>query len=164
VFKDNVQTNSEVSDGALDLVFLDGWGEKVDLKQFRGKKHVVLVVTRGFPGYVCPNCTAQTSRLVTNYPQFVRRNAEVFVVFPGPKENVQAFVQESQKQASKDLPFPVLLDEDYQAVEKLGIRADQAKPSTYILDKQGKVRFAYVGKDTTDRPSVKAMLDQLDKL
>jgi peroxiredoxin len=56
------------------------------------------------------------------------------------------------------------LDEDYQAVERLGIRADQAKPSTYILDKQGKVRFAYVGKDTTDRPSVKAMLDQLDKL
>ena len=63
-----------------------------------------------------------------------------------------------------DLPFPLLLDENYQNIEKLGIRGDQAKPSTYIIDKQGKVRFAYVGATTADRPSIKALLDQLDAL
>ena len=48
--------------------------------------------------------------------------------------------------------------------DRLGIRADLALPSTYILDRDGKVRLAYVGATLTDRPSVKAMLDQLDRL
>ena len=38
---------------------------------------------------------------------------------------------------------------------------DLAKPATYIVDKQGQVRFAYVGANIADRPSVHFMLDQL---
>ena len=53
---------------------------------------------------------------------------------------------------------------DLTAVDALGIRADLSKPATYILDKQGEVRFAYVGRDLADRPSVKALLDQLDQI
>jgi peroxiredoxin len=70
-----------------------------------------------------------------------------------------------QSQASNSpVPFPILLDEDLKIVEQLGIKADLAKPSTFILDKKGQVRFAYVGSTVTDRPSVKAMLRQLDMI
>ena len=62
------------------------------------------------------------------------------------------------------IPFPVVLDIELKAVDQLGIRKDLSKPATYILDKQGQVRFAYVGESLADRPSVKALLEQLDAL
>ena len=62
------------------------------------------------------------------------------------------------------IPFPVLLDENFTAVDKLGIRGDLAKPSSYIIDKQGQVRFAYVGATNADRPSVQSLLKQLDAI
>jgi peroxiredoxin len=171
-FRDDAQTNTAVEPGKLDLVLKDSAGKAVDLKQYRGKKNLVVVITRGFSGYVCPNCSAQTSRLVANYPEFVKRDAEVLVVFPGPAKHLQDFVQAVRSQAGDaPVPFPLLLDEGYKAVDQLGIRAQglpgpfpDAKPATYILDKQGKVVFAYVGTNTADRPSLKAVLGQLDRL
>jgi peroxiredoxin len=167
-FKDDATTNTQVADSALELTFVDSSGRKVDLGEFRGRKNVVLVVTRGFAGYVCPHCTTQTSRLISNHAEFARRDAEVLVVFPGPRGHLDEFVKASQHKAhlssSTAVPFAVLLDEDLQAVGRLGIRADLAKPSTYILDKQGHVRFAYVGTTSTDRPSMQSLLHQLDLL
>jgi peroxiredoxin len=62
------------------------------------------------------------------------------------------------------IPFPVLLDVELRAVDRLGLRHDLSRPATYILDKAGDVRFSYVGKDLSDRPSVKALLKELDLL
>jgi peroxiredoxin len=66
--------------------------------------------------------------------------------------------------ADAEPAFPVVLDRNLAAVDRLGIRGAKAKPSTYILDRQGRVVYAYVGSGQADRPSVKAVLDQLDKL
>jgi peroxiredoxin len=164
-FKDDAESNARVAGGSLDLAFVDAGGKAVALKSYRGKKHVVLVITRGFPGYVCPNCSAQTSRLISNYPEFVKRDTEVLVVFPGPKDHLQDFLQASRVQVGNaKVPFPILLDEDFRAVDQLGIRGDLAKPATYIVDKEGQVRFAYVGSTTADRPSLKALLRHLDEI
>ena len=54
-----------------------------------------------------------------------------------------------------------MLDVELKAVDHLGIRKDLSKPATYILDKQGQTRFAYVGATLADRPSVQSMLEQL---
>lgn len=164
-FRDEVSSgNTSVTSGQLELAFVDSQGRPVDLKQYRGKKNVVLVVTRGFNGYICPYCTAQTSRLIRNYDEFRKRDAEVLVVYPGPSQGVPEFVRAVQAQAGAAIPFPLLLDEESRAVDQLQIRADLAKPSTYVLDRQGQVRFAYVGTTVVDRPSVKAVLKQLDAL
>jgi peroxiredoxin len=163
-FKDDVRANRQAEASDLELAFMDFQGKPVTLKDYRGKKNIVLVVTRGFAGSLCPFCVAQTSRLITNYQEFVRRDAEVFVVFPGPAEHVQDFLRTAHSTAKGAPPFPLLLDQDFKAVDKLGIRGDLAKPSTYIVDKEGQVRFAYVGASTSDRPSVKALLSQLDAL
>jgi peroxiredoxin len=165
-FTDAAGSNTKPpASGDLDLSFLNLEGQKVDLQSFKGKKNVVLVITRGYPGTLCPFCLAQASRLIKNYPEFVRRQAEVIVVFPGPKEHVYDFSRSSQVDASASkLPFPLVLDEDLKVVDRLGIRGNLAKPSTFILDKEGRVRFAYVGTTTADRPSVKSMLAQLDAI
>ncbi len=64
----------------------------------------------------------------------------------------------------KSIPYSFVLDEGLDFVDRLMIRGDLAKPSTYILDASGTLRFAYVGTTPSDRPSLKAMLDQLDRI
>src|SRR5207249_7231627 len=107
----------------------------------------------------------QTSRLISQYDEFSKRNAEVLLVFPGPKDYLGRFIKNAETESDHQrTPFPVLLDENFAAVDKLGIRGQLAKPSTYIIDKAGQVRFAYVGATLSDRPSVKALLKQLDDI
>ena len=52
----------------------------------------------------------------------------------------------------------------FQAVNFFDISDALAFPSTYVIDKEGKVRFAYVGSSPSDRPSLKALLKQLDDI
>lgn len=164
-FRNDVRTNAEVAAGVLDVSLPDSQGNSVDLRQYRGKQSVVLVVMRGYPGFICPNCSAQTSRLVSNRGEFEKRNAQILVLFPGPTDHLGEFVAKARPPGGPpELPFPVLLDPQFELVDRLGIRGDLAKPSTYILDANGQVRFAYVGATTADRPSVRAMLQQLDAI
>jgi peroxiredoxin len=169
-FNENPQTNvpEEKLDSLpatlLELEFRDTDGNRVDLTGYRDQRNVVLIIMRGFPE-VCPFCKAQTTILVNSYGEFDRRNAQLLVVYPGPTENVERYIEYSQSQSrSGDIPFPILLDEDLAVVRQLDIERDLARPATYIIDKQGSLRFAYVGETQSDRPSVNAVLNELDKL
>ena len=164
-FLDQVETNRE-DDGTVNgLEFVDTNGQRVQIGQYNGKKNLVLVFTRGFSGQLCPYCTTQTSRLIANYDKFKQRGAEVLLVYPGSKEQLPQFREAGLAASGEDrFPFPVLLDEDLAAVNRLGIAAQLASPSTFIIDKQGKVWLSYVGSNPADRPSIQAMLDQLDQL
>jgi peroxiredoxin len=167
-FKDDAPANATLNPAEFPRAFVDSNGEPVDLVRYRGKKKVVLVVLRGIPhspgGVFCPSCLAQTRSLLANQSQFAQRGAEVLVVFPGPSERVGEFFQKARNQTPGEPArlFLVLLDQECRACERLGIRDDLAKPSTYILDTQGNLVYAYVGETSTDRPSVKALLAQLD--
>lgn len=170
-FKDDVQTNVAADGSIGDLIFTDINGDEASLKDYLGKKHVVLIVTRGFNGSICLYCSTQTSRMLTNYAKFTQRDAEVIVVFPvlsaDDKQRHRDFavsVKNKLDTPIEKIPFPIVLDVELKAVDHLGIRKDLSKPATYILDKQGQTRFAYVGDSLADRPSVKALLDQLDAL
>ena len=170
-FKDVVTTNAATDASIADLTFTDINGEAYSLADFRDKKHVVLVITRGFAGSICLYCATQTSRLLTNYKKFETRDAEVVVVFPvettddSRQHRALAVTAKNQLDTPPEkIPFPIVLDVELKAVDQLGIRKDLSKPATYIIDKQGQVRFAYVGESLADRPSVKALLDQLDSL
>lgn len=163
--------NRTVAADALPLSFVDADGKPVDLGKYRGKSNVVLVVTKGMPsaygGAFCPGCLAQVGSLAANHEEFKKRDGEVLVVFPGASDKLGEFLAAAKVDGAggnPKTPFPLLLDKDLKAVDTLGIRGDQAKPSTYIVDKRGNVVFAYVGETTTDRPAVKAVLGQLDKL
>lgn len=170
-FKDDVQSNVAADGSIGDLTFTDINGNEASLKDYLGKKHVVLIVTRGFNGAICLYCATQTSRLLTNYAKFSERDAEVIVVFPvvTPDDSIRhrdfaVSVKNKLDTPVEKIPFPIVLDVELKAVNQLGIRKDLSKPATYILDKEGRTRFAYVGDSLADRPSVKALLDQLDAL
>jgi len=167
-FKDKIQSNAKVPTDLSQLSFVTKDGSTIRLSDFRGKQNVVLVFTEGFNGMLCPFCTTQTSRLVANYQKFKDRDCEIIVVYPGPAERVGDFIEaamKTEKTQVDKVPFPIVLDKEFTATDYFDIHSRHAHPSTYLIDKQGGIQFAYVGKDmTADRPSIKAILDKLDGL
>ena len=170
-FKDEVIPQASPEADLTALTFTDKEGKQIALKDFLGQKHLILVITRGYGGSICPYCATQTARLIANYSKLQALNAEVVVVYPlaqpadTPKLNdFVARAVMNLPAADKKVPFPLLLDVELKAVDALGIRKDLSKPATYIFDKEGQLRFAYVGTSLADRPSIKALLDQLGQL
>ena len=167
-FKDSIDSNVKAPESINDLVFTNKDGSKIMMSDYVGKKNVILVFTEGFNGMLCPFCQTQTSRLVSNYKEFEQRDCEVIVVYPGAEDHLEEFVDaalNTEKTQVDKVPFPIVLDKDFAATDYFDIHSMHAHPSTYLIDKQGSVQFAYVGNDmTADRPSIKAMLQRLDQL
>jgi peroxiredoxin Q/BCP len=153
----------------LPKTFLDREGNTVDLKSYRGRP-VVLVVLRGMPespgGVFCAFCLAQTGSLASKADEFKARGAEVLLVFPGTGDQAGAFTQKAKSYAEggKPIPYRYCLDKDRTVCDQLGVRGDLARPSTFIVDAAGNIAFAYVGKSQSDRPTVAALLAELDRL
>lgn len=166
VFKEHVDSNAEIPKGLDGLVFMDTDGNRVTLESFLGEKNIVLVFTEGFAGgMLCPFCKTQTSRLVANHEQFKQLDTQVLVVYPGTRDHLDEFVAAATSSNAEvdQVPFPIVLDQDFTATNFFNIRSKLAHPSTYIIDKSGNVRLAYVGADmTADRPSISAMLRVLE--
>lgn len=169
-FLDAVSTNASM-DGVASLSFTNIDGEEVALSDYVGSRHVILVITRGNTNPICPYCSTQTARLISSYEQFVDADAEIVLVYPieslGDSVKLETFLADARgrlEDPGREVPFPVLIDVELKSIDQLGIRKDLSKPATYIIDKDGQVRFAYVGEHLADRPSAQALLDQLATL
>lgn len=61
--------------------------------------------------------------------------------------------------------FPVLYDPRARVISEWGVynllRDRLATPSTFIVDKAGRVRWSYVGKDSADEPPASVIIRQL---
>ena len=65
-------------------------------------------------------------------------------------------------------PVPFLLDEDRSVTRGYGVYVrmnlesfDIARPATFVVDRSGLVRYAFAGKNQTDRAPVEPLLDAL---
>lgn len=140
----------------------------VDLVELTAKQPVVLIVLRGWPGYQCPICSRQVQEYVTKAGEFSARGARVVMVYPGPAHELKAHAQEFL--ANKEWPsdFLYVLDPDYTFTNAYGIRWNEKKetayPSTFIIDRAGRVRFVQVSKSHGNRVSAAEVLAQLDAL
>lgn len=169
-FSEVTQSQPITVDDFSNLKFSDEDGNDVKLADIMNRKYLVLVVTRGWYGGVCFYCASQTSRWARRYDELDPYDAQLAVIFPTETKEDASKLDELSKRIktgeipNDDIPYPILLDVNLSGVDQLGIRAELAKPSTYIIDQQGRVRFAYVGESIADRPTVDSVLKQLAKL
>ena len=147
-------------------VFKSADGTEYDLADLRGNK-VVVVVLRGYPGKVCVYCTAQTKALYEGgaIEAFEKLGAKLHVVFPGEKNGLAAFKEAYDSLSEAQIPpYGMLYENDYIIGPMLDLEGSKIIPSTFILDEDGIVRFAYIGKTNEDRPSVDLLVEELKKL
>jgi antitoxin component YwqK of YwqJK toxin-antitoxin module/peroxiredoxin len=169
-YEDNLSTNTDdrqkrdlLGKPLTQTRFLSATGSVYDVAKQKDKKPVLLVVLRGFSGQVCLYCAAQTTAISKNIQKFNEMGVEVAVVYPGPVEAVGPFIEAVRSLSKEPPPMPVALDVSLIAVRKLGIEDNLAKPTSLIIDKNGVVRYAYVGKTIADRPAVKDLLNECSR-
>jgi thioredoxin-dependent peroxiredoxin len=142
--------------------------KQVELQQLIAKSPVVLVVLRGWPGYQCPLCTRQVQEFIAQAPQFHERGAHVVMVYPGPAPKLEEHAREFLKNKNWPAEFTFVADPDYQMITRYGLRWDAknetAYPSTFIIDREGKVQFAYVSKTHGDRVSAAKVMAEVGRM
>lgn len=146
--------------------FLSADGESFSLKQHRGRK-VVLVLLRGYGGKICPYCVAQTRALCADgsLEAFRERGTELEVVFPGGPEGLEGFQEAYGQLADNERSaYRMRYADAHEVAQTFDLVGEKVAPTTLILDLEGKVRFAYVGKTAEDRPSLKVLIAELDRI
>jgi len=169
-FSDVTQSQPITVEDFSELRFTDENGKEIKLADIMTREYLVLVITRGWYNGVCFYCASQTSRWARRFDELDPYDAQLVVIFPTESEEDAGKLEELNKRIktgeipNDDIPYPILLDIKLSGVDQLGIRAELAKPATYIIDRKGRVRFAYVGESIADRPTVDSVLRQLEKL
>jgi peroxiredoxin len=128
---------------------------------------VVLVVLRGWPGYQCPLCTRQVHELVSQADAFAGKG-RVILVYPGKSENLLAHADEFLKDKSWPKDFLFVTDPDYTFTKSYGLRwealGETSYPSTFVIDKKGKVQFVKISKTHGGRATSAEILAALAQL
>ncbi|WP_319558390.1 TlpA disulfide reductase family protein [Thiomicrorhabdus sp.] len=117
---------------SLALSLFDLEGSQHDLKALQGK--VVLV---NFWASWCPPCVHEMPSMADLKRRYRDANFEILAVNLG--EEVEAI---DQFKAQHPVNFPILLDQDGVAVKEWKIFA---YPSSYVVDKNGRIRYALFG-------------------
>jgi peroxiredoxin Q/BCP len=127
----------EVGDTAPDFSLMDENGRLVALKDFFGKKVVVLYF---YPKDFTPGCTAEACRFRDNYKAYEDRGAAVIGV---SLDSVESHTKFSQRYS---LPFAILSDKSKEAAKAygvLGLGGFVAKRVTFIINKEGEITHIF---------------------
>jgi peroxiredoxin len=160
-------TPPAVGDKAPDFALATIVGQSVRLSEVTAQGPTVLVVLRGYPGYQCPFCNRQAQDFIKNAQAFADEGTRVVMIYPGPGQDLGMHAREFM--AGKTFPnnFDLLLDPDYKFTNLYGLRWDApqetAYPSTFLLDRQGAVFFAKIGKEHGGRTTALEILEAFKK-
>ena len=132
----------KVGDKAPEFTALNDAGDKVSLKDLRGKK----VVLYFYPKDDTPGCTKEACDFRDSMAPLKKKDAVVLGVSPDSIKSHQKF------KAKFDLPFPLLADEDHKIAESYGAWGEKSMygkkymgiiRSTFLIDEKGKIAEVY---------------------
>lgn len=161
---------AKVGDKAPDFTLKTLDGQNVQFSKLTDKNDVVLVVLRGWPGYQCPICDRQVHDFIAAQKGFADAKAQLVFVYPGPADDLKAHAVEFKNWKGKQWPrdYLYVLDPDYTMVNAYGLRWDApretAYPSTFVVDKNGVVRFEKISHSHGDRSKATDVLSEVKKL
>jgi thioredoxin-dependent peroxiredoxin len=153
-------------DQAPDFELVSLSGKKVRLSTVARQGSVVVIVLRGYPGYQCPICSRQVRQFAERGKDFESARAEVLMIYPGPAYNLKERAAEFVR--GRDLPdnFDLLLDPDFAFTNAWRLRwnapRETAYPSTFVLGRDRKVRFAKISKSHGGRAAVNEVIAVLN--
>ena len=151
---------------APDFTLSTPTGKAVRMSEEQHGHDLVLVVLRGFPGYQCPYCVKQVQDFIDHASDFAAKNTRVLLVYPGPPADLDQHAKEFlEKQAELPTNIVLVTDPDYTVTNRYGLRWDAphetAYPSTFVLDKKGKIVFEKISHSHGDRLSAEDAVGHL---
>jgi len=122
------------------FTLLDQEGKKLSLKEFKGKKNVVLYF---YPKAMTPGCTVQACGIRDSKNALAKIDTVVLGVSPDPVAKLGRFIEK------QDLNFTLLSDEDHAITEKYGawdLKKFMGREfmgvlrTTFIIGKDGRIK------------------------
>jgi alkyl hydroperoxide reductase subunit AhpC len=97
-----------------------------------------------------------------------KANVQILAVSIDSHEDSKQFIQKLNERSPGRIDFPMLEDKSHKVIDRYGILNPDGKgwphPATYVIDKQGVVRWLFVDVDYTKRPTNEQILRELRKL
>lgn len=173
-----IPSGLKVGDVAPDFKAMDNTGKSFSLKKMLRKGDVVLVFYRG---QWCPFCNKALSRMNDSLSLITAKGATVVAVSPETDENIEKTVGKTKAS------FPIISDKglsimkaykvnyavDARTIEKYkNYNIDFALvngnngailpvPATYVIGKNGVIKYVFFSPDYKIRTSVQSILNQL---
>ena len=135
---------------AADFRLPDMDGEMHALSDYRGK-----VVMLNFWATWCPPCRREMPSMQRLYEKYQGRGLVVVAVNQWEDPDL---VFEFTGRLSLDPTFPILFDRESRVSEQYGVKG---LPTTYLLDKAGRIQFRAIGGREFDHPEVEALIESL---
>ena len=168
----------KVGDIAPDFTTKDQDGKNVSLKEALQKGPVVILFYRG---QWCPHCNKQLSHFSDSLQMLTDKGAILLAITPETPENIKKTIEKTKAAFSviedegmsimKSYKVNFAVDEKTVARYKgYGIDFDKANgsnganlpvPATYIIGKDGKVKYVFFNTDYRKRAFVKDILENL---
>jgi peroxiredoxin Q/BCP len=130
----------ETGTPAPDFELNDQDGKPVTLSALRGV-NVVLVF---YPGDDTPTCTRQLCELRDHWAEALERNVTVLGINPWGVASKAKF------RAKFGFPFPLLSDPGQRVGALYNTKGLWARRTVYVIDAQGKIRYAQRGKPSPE--------------
>ena len=145
----------ELNKRAPDFTIPSSDGSLFKLRDYQGKKNVVLII---YPGDDTPGCTTQLNSASNNYKEFSDADAVIVGINHADAESHNKFIQKHK------LKVPLLVDKDRGVINKYAATrtffgVTTTKRSVFIIDRQGIVRYIKYG-----MPSDEELLEQLQRI
>jgi len=97
-----------------------------------------------------------------DYKKFHELDTEILAIAADTQQNAVSYFRK------KNLPFPGLIDNEHAVFDLYDVQSKLIsigqRPGLFIVDKEGRVRFAQVGFQQWEIPTNKFVLEQLEKL
>ena len=135
---------------APDFTLSDMDDETYTLSIYRGK-----VVMLNFWATWCPPCRREMPSLERLYSKFKNQG---FVVIAVNQFEDPDIVFEFTGRLSLEPTFPILFDRESRIAEQFGVKG---LPTTYLLDKDGRIRYRAIGGREFDHVEIEDMIKEL---
>lgn len=162
---------TEIGKKAPEFILKNVFGKDTKLSDLTKNGFATLIFYRGS---WCPKCNLQLAAFEQDYEKFRKLNSELVGISTDAPEEAKKTLEEANN------TFPLLLDPASKVIESYDIKVekrelidipakmynkkDYAMPSIFIVDKEGILRYKYVGTSYRDRPTNELILTELKKL
>ena len=153
----------EVGQAAPDFTLYDSDRQQRSLGEFKGKN----VVLAFYPGAFTGTCTTELCTLRDRSDQFNTLNAQVLGISVDPIFSLKVFSEQN------NYNFPLLSDYSRQTVSRYDVALENmagmegytaAKRAVFVLDKEGIVRYTWIGPNPGVEPDYDEIRQALEKL
>ena len=155
-----------VGSAAPDFTLAKMGGGTTTLSSFRGKKNVVLVFYRG---YWCPFCIKQLTGMRQLLDAEMKKDTELLAVSVDGEADTQKTIARISADGTQP-DFAFLSDADHAVIARYGILNPNAgsrfipHPATYVIDREGVVRWRDIETDYKIRPANEAIVSAVRAL